>query len=74
MNDKHSIKLYLQNDVWMAKHSEPSILELFETDVLPTAYRAGTDKLEVLENICRLNPDKNVVLGKGPIIHRYSYK
>ena len=71
---KQTIQLYLQDEVWLAKHSEPSILELFETDVLPTAFRSGTDAYQVLEAICRLNPDKTVVLGKGPIIHRYAHK
>ena len=35
---KHSIYLYVHEDTWMAQHTDPKIIELFDTDTLPTAY------------------------------------
>ena len=35
---KHSIYLYVHADTWMAQHTDPKIIELFDKDTLPTAY------------------------------------
>ena len=60
------ITLYRARDLWVARHSGAaarSLVDLFNTDTLPTAYRASADAERVLLAIQALNPDWIVELA-----------
>jgi hypothetical protein len=62
----NTIVLFLDGDVWMARHDGPhrkSILNLFGTDCIPTAFLNGTTGDEVQRVVQTLNPDCRVVLA-----------
>lgn len=65
---KHTIELFREAGQWMAKFSDPAIVELFGTDTIETAYTNGMEAKVVLESICALNPDCYVTL-RDQIIH-----
>lgn len=52
----HTIKLFIDNGHWMAKFSEPEIVELFGTDTIETAFMAAAPADRVLPEIQALNP------------------
>ena len=53
---KETIELILIGNHWLAKHSDPEVLRLFETDTIPTPFTAYADRDEVLQTIQTLNP------------------
>ena len=56
------IELYKMNGIWVTRHDDPEIVELFGTNVLPTPFFDSMEGSEVLREITELNPDKTVVL------------
>jgi len=64
---QHEIRIYrdLSNDVYVARHSDSAVRELFGTDTLPTPFRAAADQAEVLTAIRKLNPDCRVTWNGG---------
>lgn len=58
----HTIELFVDNGNWMAKFSEPEIVELFGTDTIETAFTAAASPSKVLAEITALNPDCAVML------------
>lgn len=61
-----SIELYRAGGMWMAKHSDPKVFELFDTDTLPTPYSASRPESEVVREIQARNQDCRV-FARGPI-------
>lgn len=57
-----TITLYRTPDGWMARHSDPTIRELFGTDTLPTAFTAAASTETVLIEITRRNPTCRVTV------------
>ena len=53
---KPTIDLLLIDGCWMAKCSEPQILDIFGTDTIPTPYTYQTPMSFVLAQIQALNP------------------
>ena len=49
---------------WIARFiNDPEVLELFDTDTLPTPFGSSTGWATVLNAVKRLNPDHDVVIG-----------
>lgn len=58
-----TIKLFLLNGSWMAKHEgDEEVRSLFGTDTLPTPYSISCPAEIVRRDIQNLNPTKSVVL------------
>lgn len=57
-----TITLYRSPDsnVWLARHSSPTVLDLFGTDTLPTAWHRDCPPATVLASIQTLNPNAAV--------------
>ena len=60
----YTIELFKEAGTWHAKHTNPSVIELFGTDTLPTAYGAGMSAHHVINLIQIKNPDCEVRLHK----------
>ena len=59
-----TIGLYKSDGIWMAQHSDPAIKELFNTNTIPTPYRATVPASVVKTEIQALNPERVVsVIG-----------
>lgn len=61
----NTIYLFRQHGVWYAQYHGPhtnTVIELFGTDVLPTAYSASTTPAEVVEAVQRTHPGVRVQL------------
>lgn len=54
------ITLIRGSDVWLARHSDPTVRELFGTDTLPTVFDRQVSPIVVQHKIQRLNPDAEV--------------
>ncbi len=59
---KHTIKLYVENGVWMSQSDNPEWKELFGTDSVPTCYLSSMSAAVVLREIAARNPGCEVVL------------
>lgn len=57
---KHTVKIFNSPKGWMARFSDPSIMKLFNSDTLPTAFTESASPMTVLEKIKALNPDCDV--------------
>lgn len=68
----YSIWLYRTQQGWMAKHNDPSIVDLFGTDTLPTAFTMHADEGEVLATIRDLNPKCCVVVDPGASVKSFA--
>lgn len=54
---KTTIEIIAGTDCWMAKYpGDQEIIELFGTDMLPTAYTLRMPKADVIRNLRPLNP------------------
>lgn len=51
-----TIKLYKANEVWVGRFSDPEVIRVMGTDLIPTAFFVAMPAKEVLERIKRLNP------------------
>jgi hypothetical protein len=60
---KPTITLLLIDGCWMAKCSEPQILDIFGTDTIPTPFTSAYPMSAVLANISALNPHAVVGIG-----------
>lgn len=49
-------------DCWQARFTDPEVRDLFNTDTLPTAFRAVVDSETVRESIASLNPESIVMV------------
>ena len=56
----HTITLYLRNNEWLSRHSDPEVRRLFGTDTIPTPYTGKSTAATILERIRALNPDRLV--------------
>ena len=61
----NTIELFLLDGVWMSRNSDPEVLELFGTDLIPTPFKSGCPAHEVLAEIRERNPDCVVSLVCG---------
>lgn len=52
----HTITLFRQAGSWVARHSDPRVIELFGTDTLPTTWTDTANPENVYRNIRDLNP------------------
>lgn len=52
----HTIELILKPDGWYSKFSDPSVIELFGTDTIPTAYGPTVTAATVWIEIAQRNP------------------
>ena len=57
---KHTVKIFNTSKGWMARFSDPSIIELFKSDTIPTAFTENASPILVLNKIKELNPDCEV--------------
>lgn len=58
----HTVTLFVDNGTWMAKHSDPMIVELFETDTIPTAYTSNLPADKVARLIADKSPRYKVIV------------
>jgi hypothetical protein len=58
----YTIELFIDGNVWMAKNSNPTVKELFDTDTIPTAFASNATPQGVLNRIKELNPEYHVFL------------
>ena len=59
---KHTIELFIQGTIWVSKHSDPQVQELFGTDTIPTSFTDKALPETVLNSIRSLNPDRTVIV------------
>ncbi len=59
----HTMNVFIQDGGWMVRDNNPSVVELFGTDVLPTPFLASTPVSMVINTIRSLNPDAVVSHG-----------
>lgn len=59
----HTVTLIHSPSVWLAKHSDPAIAELFGTDTLPTVFHGSAEPETVLEHMKAHAPDCRVSLS-----------
>ena len=52
---------------WAIQESDPRLIKLFGTDVLPTAFRTTMEAETVRQKIQRLNPDKRIEVKGAPV-------
>lgn len=57
---KETIKIFNSPKGWMARFSDVSMIELFGTDTIPTAFTEQASPMMVLEAIKKLNPNCEV--------------
>jgi hypothetical protein len=62
-SDKQTIVLFVMNGVWMSQWSDKAIIDLFGSDILPTAFKQETPSEVVLEKIREFNPSYNVIMA-----------
>ena len=60
MAKRHSISIYIQDGVWMSHHSDPAIMEAFDTDTLPTAFNSEMGMVEVIKRLQEKNPGARI--------------
>ena len=58
----HKITLKIINNVWVSIHTDPEVMDLFDTDVLPTPFKGSVSSDIVLDRIRKLNPGSLVTL------------
>ena len=58
----YSIKIKAVNGQWVTVHTDPEVIELMETDTIPTPFTTLVPAQEVLDRITELNPDRVVTL------------
>lgn len=69
MARKHTITLFTDPralngmGAWMARFTDPSVRDAFDTDTIPTAYAAHVEPARVQAEIQRLNPDAEVLIA-----------
>jgi hypothetical protein len=64
---QQTITLYRTPDGWMARHSDPTVKELFGTDTLPTAFTAAASAETVIAEISRLNQGCRLIVSLAEI-------
>ena len=58
----YSITIKAVNGQWVTVHTDPEVIELMETDTIPTPFTTAIPAQEVLDRITELNPDRRVTL------------
>jgi len=59
-----TITLFNTESGWMARFAnDQNIIELFGTDTIPTSFTSKAGWATVLNEIKKLNPDHDVVIG-----------
>lgn len=53
----HTITIKPGQQEWVAVHTDPTIMELFGTDTLPTPFLLSTPREVVQVELMQLNPD-----------------
>ena len=53
----HTITIKAGQREWLAVHTDPTIMDLFGTDTLPTPFLLATPREVVQAELMRLNPD-----------------
>lgn len=56
------MKLFKNDQGWMARTDDPEVIELFGADILPLPYTLEADPEMVLSEIQALNPAERVEL------------
>jgi hypothetical protein len=56
------IEVYKNGGHWVAKYNNPEIVELFGTDVLPTAFTESASADLVYSELQARNPDCNILV------------
>lgn len=57
------IRLFKTAKGWMADFvGDPDMLDLFGTTIIPTAFTAQADQMQVFKEISNLNPQCEVIL------------
>ena len=59
----HTITLYVFDDAWMARFSNPAIARIMGSPVVPTSFTAQAPAERVLARIRALNPECDVRLS-----------
>lgn len=62
------ITLSREGGYWVARHTDPRVMQLFGTDALPTPWPATAPAAAVLREIQRLNPDCMVVCREADVV------
>ena len=55
----------VEGQCWMIRSDDPSVVELFGTDTLPSSFTLDMGLPEVLNRLMQLNPDKVVKFQTG---------
>ncbi len=58
-----TIKLFLHDGVWFAKHSDPEIQKIMGTDTIPTPWCEGADVEEMFDTLRDRNPGVEVIFA-----------
>ena len=66
MTHNHCITVWKSREAkcWLAKDSDPQVVELFGTDTLPTAYTLSATAEQVIAGLQKRNPAKSIMLRK----------
>jgi len=51
MAKQHTVSIFIKGDTWMAHHSDPAIREIFDTNILPTAYKSQMSANQVIASL-----------------------
>jgi hypothetical protein len=66
----YRIELFAGEACYLARFSDPSIVEAFGQDTLPTAFTAEATPGDVLAHVAAKYPGSKVVLVEGPARQR----
>ena len=58
-----TIKLFLHDGVWFARHSDPEIKTIMGTDTIPTPWCEGADVAEMFDALRDRNPAAEVTFA-----------
>jgi len=57
MAKQHTVSIFIKGNTWMAHHSDPAIREIFDTNILPTAYTSQMGAKQVIASLKEKKPD-----------------
>jgi len=66
-----TIEVFKAGGMWMAKHSNPKVFELFGTDTIPTPYSDKVSEAGVVRMIADRNLDCRVFPRPHPSVRRF---
>ena len=72
--EAHRVELYVGEACYLARFTDPAVVEAFGQDTLPTAFTPEAAPGEVLAHVARGYPDSEVVLVDGPAQQGYQVR